>query len=408
MRIGTQLKCGITTLAVALASCVYGQAAPANTPDAGRAATRNQHADNAALPGSSGAGMSNAAANAPRQPLYENSAATDDRSMLRNRDDANRSAANRQGDANGSMSSSTGQQRGEIGVWLVENGGQGVRVGRVTMGGAADRAGLRSGDVILEVNGRDVASPLTAAHEIRGIPVGQSVSLTVFRDGARQQLPVTVAAEQPGQAYRVGYGGDDSGIPGPGNGIAARTARLEQQMESMNEELRQLRQQMSGRGGTTGAGGPAAGGATGVESGAGIGPMTNTTEPNSATPPQYGAGSTNPSATSTSNASPGTTPNASTTATGSAGSNSTTGTAAGTNSGTGSSAQDLFGPSSASGSASPSGTATGTSGSGAAGIGTSGAAGTSGGGAGSGAGAAGAGGAGGAGGSGGSGGGGGH
>ncbi len=189
-------------------------------------------------------------------------------------------------------------QRGEIGVWLTANGGQGVRVGRLARDGAADRAGLKSGDIILQVNGNGVASPSATAQLIREIPIGQTAMLTVFRDGEQKQMQVTLMAARPGQQYQVGYGGDEgsnrserSAMETDSGGLAARTSRLEQQMESMTEELRQIRQQMS----SMRANG------TGAESGAGIGATPNAASPtsSSATPPQSGAASTTPSSSAT-------------------------------------------------------------------------------------------------------------
>src|SRR5262249_18406573 len=147
--------------------------------------------------------------------------------------------------------SASGQQRGEIGVWLVENGGDGVRVARLVRGGAADQAGLKSGDIVTQVNGSSVSSPRTAAQQIRDIAIGRQATLTVMRNGTQQQLQVTLAAARPGQSYQVGYGsenGEDRNMTSgdrDSSGLAARTARLEQQLQSMNEELHQLREQMS-------------------------------------------------------------------------------------------------------------------------------------------------------------------
>ena len=47
-----------------------------------------------------------------------------------------------------------GQRRGELGVWMGETGGPGVQILRITGGSAAEQAGLRVGDVILQVNGQ--------------------------------------------------------------------------------------------------------------------------------------------------------------------------------------------------------------------------------------------------------------
>ncbi len=308
MKIATQVKLGVATLAVALAPCVYGQTMPANTPEAKKAAaqlsepagplqtTQDQQTDRTTIPGATanpGADVNNKL----RQPLYENSAAAGgERDMSSN---------GMQRDSGSSRIAPNGR-RGEIGVWLTANGGQGVRVGQVAAGGAADKAGLRSGDIILQVNGNSVASPTATAQQIRAVPIGQIATLTVLRDGTQNQMEVTLMAARPGQSYQVGYGGEN-GNGSNGNeraamnadtsGLAARTSRLEQQVESMTEELRQMRQQMS----SMSAGGTSPSG-NGVESGTGIGTTPSAASPSpssSATPPQAGSGSTTPSSSAT-------------------------------------------------------------------------------------------------------------
>ena len=236
-------------------------------------------------------------------------------------------------------------QRGEIGVWLTANGGQGVRVGRLARDGAADRAGLKSGDIILQVNGNGVASPSATAQQIRQIPIGQTAMLTVFRDGEQKQMQVTLMAARPGQQYQVGYGGDEgsnrserSAMETDSSGLAARTSRLEQQVESMTEELRQMRQQMSSMrtGGTAEAG-----------SGIGTTPSAASPTPSSATAPQSGAASTPPSSSAT----PISTPTSSTSPAAGGPSTPSTPPAVGSSK----SNDDLFGSTPSSSSSSPSG-----------------------------------------------------
>src|SRR5436190_1512263 len=82
------------------------------------------------------------------------------------------------------------QPRGELGVWMAENDGPGVRILRVTPGSAAEQAGLRVGDFVLQVNGRGASSPQRAAEMIRQIPIGQPGTLTIWRDGDQRQLQV--------------------------------------------------------------------------------------------------------------------------------------------------------------------------------------------------------------------------
>jgi hypothetical protein len=142
----------------------------------------------------------------------------------------------------------TAQQRGQLGVWLIESAGPGVRIGRITTGSAADRGGLRSGDFILEVNGRGTSSPEAAARIIRAIPVGQTATLTVWRDGEQRQAQI--AMEPVREQYAVGYRGEGDSA---GGDLHARLTRLELQLAAVTEDLQQLRQQMSQHHGTGGA-----------------------------------------------------------------------------------------------------------------------------------------------------------
>jgi Do/DeqQ family serine protease len=65
----------------------------------------------------------------------------------------------------------------------------GLVVSDVMTGGPADSAGLRRGDIILEVGGKPVGDASAFARELQAIPGGQSVRLYVHRptgDGSRQ------------------------------------------------------------------------------------------------------------------------------------------------------------------------------------------------------------------------------
>ena len=66
--------------------------------------------------------------------------------------------------------------------------GPGVVVYQVQPGSAADRAGLRTGDVITSLNGTQINEPNTFRNMIAGIAPGSDVALTVRREGREQQV----------------------------------------------------------------------------------------------------------------------------------------------------------------------------------------------------------------------------
>jgi predicted metalloprotease with PDZ domain len=94
----------------------------------------------------------------------------------------------------------TAGDRAMVGVVFGEDA-NGVYVRAVTPGGGADKAGVRAGDRIVAINGKDVAAAaktasgkpaVEAARDLVGRPKdGESVRLTVSRDGQRQELVAT-------------------------------------------------------------------------------------------------------------------------------------------------------------------------------------------------------------------------
>lgn len=68
----------------------------------------------------------------------------------------------------------------------------GAVVGGVERGAPAERAGLRQGDIIIEVNGRPVRSASDLRNRIGLLRIGARVSLIVVRDGHRRSVEATV------------------------------------------------------------------------------------------------------------------------------------------------------------------------------------------------------------------------
>ena len=68
----------------------------------------------------------------------------------------------------------------------------GAQVQEVSSGSGAAAAGLRSGDVILKVEGQEVTSPKQLIGYVRRYRAGDTINLTIARDGATRDVSVTI------------------------------------------------------------------------------------------------------------------------------------------------------------------------------------------------------------------------
>ena len=62
----------------------------------------------------------------------------------------------------------------------------------MTPGSPAEKAGVKEGDVLPEVDGEDIANLKGYAGILRGITPGQTVKVVLSRGGQEQTLDVTV------------------------------------------------------------------------------------------------------------------------------------------------------------------------------------------------------------------------
>jgi S1-C subfamily serine protease len=69
---------------------------------------------------------------------------------------------------------------------------EGARLGAVVPGGAADRAGLREGDVVIRFAGARLASFDDLRNAIRERRTGDSVDLVFVRDGEQRSVTATL------------------------------------------------------------------------------------------------------------------------------------------------------------------------------------------------------------------------
>lgn len=88
----------------------------------------------------------------------------------------------------------------------------GVVVVNVVDGSAADKAGLKPNDILLELDGQEVPTDPTAFTALVGkVKGGEKVDLVVLRKGKRQEIKGVVMPEEPKPAAR-GFGGGAGGF----------------------------------------------------------------------------------------------------------------------------------------------------------------------------------------------------
>ncbi|MEO6338443.1 MAG: PDZ domain-containing protein, partial [Caulobacteraceae bacterium] len=87
----------------------------------------------------------------------------------------------------------------EISESLGLSGSKGALVAELTPDGPSAKAGLQPGDLILKVNGRDVASSSDLTRQVGLAQVGQDIKLQIRRGGALREVSVR-SGERPSEA----------------------------------------------------------------------------------------------------------------------------------------------------------------------------------------------------------------
>jgi DNA-binding transcriptional MerR regulator len=120
--------------------------------------------------------------------------------------------------------------------------GEGVLVDRVIEGLPAAKAGLKQGDVIVEFDGERPVSAQTIREVLEKKDVGDTVNVTVLREGESKRLKVKLAEYNPG---KFGMPGAWVGGGGPGGIYQVQPLEgldHEQMKKLMDEHMKQFGQ----------------------------------------------------------------------------------------------------------------------------------------------------------------------
>ena len=98
-----------------------------------------------------------------------------------------------------------GGRGAELGVRITDAASGGVEIDEVQPDSAADKAGLKRGDVIVEFDGERVRSGRQFARLVQETPAGRTVKATIVRNGQRQNVDIQPSE---GRQASVILGGD--------------------------------------------------------------------------------------------------------------------------------------------------------------------------------------------------------
>ncbi len=85
----------------------------------------------------------------------------------------------------------------------------GAYVVSVVEGNAADKAGIRTGDIIVNLGGHEIDSLTTLTRVLRRLDAGQTVSVTVYRSGQEKVLSVTLEEKPVEQTQQPTQNGNN-------------------------------------------------------------------------------------------------------------------------------------------------------------------------------------------------------
>ena len=106
----------------------------------------------------------------------------------------------------------------------------GALIGDVTKDSPAAKSGLKTGDIILDVDGQKIEDSRALQLKIGDMSPNTTVKLTVFRNGATQEIPVKLG-EMPGGAAQSAGAGETRGAAMRGISVGALTPDVSKSIE---------------------------------------------------------------------------------------------------------------------------------------------------------------------------------
>jgi len=97
----------------------------------------------------------------------------------------------------------------EMAAGLKMKGREGALVGNVFPGEPADKAGIKTGDVIVEIVGKPVRNTHDLLRIVAALPVGKKVAVKILRDGREQTVEATLAERKDAREIARRGGGSE-------------------------------------------------------------------------------------------------------------------------------------------------------------------------------------------------------
>jgi serine protease Do len=153
------------------------------------------------------------------------------------------------------------QVNGTLAAVLHVNPGEGAIVGEVKSNSPAEKAGLKTQDVVLDLNGQKVSGPTDLAGIVERLDVGKTYPLTILRDGKQMTLSVTLQ-EMPSHYSKFESEEAEQGADkNPGNDESLNFEELGLEVRELTPELQKELNLKNAKGvvvGTVKPGSPAA------------------------------------------------------------------------------------------------------------------------------------------------------